>query len=67
MKKQMLAALTAILLVSCGSETTETPSSVSLQTASIEETVILDQNGLKITKCARKAHSFRDGMKAPLN
>ena len=49
MKKQMLAALTAILLVSCGSETTETPSSVSLQTASIEETVILDQNGLKIT------------------
>ena len=49
MKKQMLAALTAILLVSCGSETTETPSSVSAQTASIEETVILDQNGLKIT------------------
>lgn len=49
MKKQMLAALAAILLVSCGSETTDTPSSISSQTASIEETVILDQNGLKIT------------------
>lgn len=48
MKKQMIAALAAILLVSCGSEGTTSSSSPS-QTASIEETVILDQNGLKIT------------------
>lgn len=48
MKKQMIAALAAILLVSCGSETTGTSSAPS-QTASIEETVILDQGGLKIT------------------
>lgn len=48
MKKQMIAALAAILLVSCGSEGTTSSSSPS-QTASIEETVILDQDGLKIT------------------
>lgn len=48
MKKQMIAALAAILLVSCGSEGTTSSSSPS-QTASIEETVFLDQDGLKIT------------------
>lgn len=63
MKKQMLAALTAILLVSCGSETTETPSSVSLQTASIEETVILDQNGLKITATGLEDSFMGDELK----
>ena len=63
MKKQMLAALTAILLVSCGSETTETPSSVSLQTASIEETVILDQNGLKITATCLEDSFMGDELK----
>ena len=63
MKKQMLAALTAILLVSCGSETTETPSSVSLQTASIVETVILNQNGLKITATGLEDSFMGDELK----
>ena len=49
MKKQMIAALAAILLVSCGSETTGTSSAPS-QTASIEETVILDQGGRELLR-----------------
>lgn len=62
MKKQMLAALAAILLVSCGSEGT-TSSSPPSQTASIEETVILDQNGLKITATGLEDSFMGDELK----
>ena len=62
MKKQMIAALAAILLVSCGSETTGTSSAPS-QTASIEETVILDQNGLKITATGLEDSFMGDELK----
>ncbi len=62
MKKQILAALAAILLVSCGSEGTSSSSSPS-QTASIEETVILDQNGLKVTATGLEDSFMGDELK----